>query len=72
MPLDADTILENAAEPQSASVDGRAAAQVPIPDQIAAVKFQAQQDALDGTNVNGGRRSAWVGRFAKAVPPGGS
>lgn len=70
-PVDADTIAENANAPQSASVDGQAAAQVPIPDQIAAREYQKQTEAASGTNTNGGPRSGWRGvRMGRAIPPG--
>lgn len=70
--VDADTIAANANAPQSASVDGLAAAQVPIPDQIEAAKFQAAAAATAGTNSGGGLKSGWRGlRPGRAVPPGG-
>ena len=66
-----DAILANAALPQSAGVDGRTAAQVPIADQIAAVKFKAGVDAAAPANENGGPASGWgMLRTARAVPPG--
>lgn len=70
-PVTADSIAEAAANPQSASVDGQQAAAHPIPDQIEAAKFQASNEALDGTNDNGGPRSGWGRlRTARVVPPG--
>lgn len=70
-PVSADSIAEAAASPQSATVDGLQAAAHPIPDQIAAAKFPASNDALDGTNANGGPKSGWGRlRTARAVPPG--
>lgn len=57
--LTADTIAQAATEPASASVDGQSAAAVPIPDQIAAARYKAAQDALSGTNASGGKKSGW-------------
>lgn len=63
--LTPDTIAEAAAQPASASSDGRSAAAHPIPDQIAADKYARASDALTGTNENGGPRSGW-GRLRTA------
>lgn len=72
-PVTADSIAEAAANPQSASVDGQQASAHPIPDQIEAAKFAASNTALDGTNDNGGPRSAWGRlRTARVNPPGAS
>lgn len=58
-PVDADSIKVAAASPASASVDGRAATAVSISEQIKAAQFGATDDALTGTNANGGARSGW-------------
>lgn len=70
--LTADDIAAAAQQPASASVDGRSAAAVPIPDQIAAAKFQAVADALDGTNDNGGPKSGWGKLRPARARPGGA
>lgn len=55
----------------SATVDGRSATAVPIPDLIAADRYLAGKTAVEGTNPNGGKRSAWgKTRMARVVPPG--
>lgn len=69
--LDADAIAANALQPQSAAADGTQAAQVPIPDQIAADKYRRAAGALAGENLNGGPVSAWGRtRVARAIPEG--
>lgn len=72
-PVDADSIAEAAASPQSASVDGQQAAAHPIPDQIEAAKFAAVDTALTGTNsTGGGPVSGWSKmRTARAKNCGG-
>ncbi len=73
MPIDPDTIADNAALPAHAEVDGRVVEQHPIPDQIAAAKFKGAADALAGSNPGGGSRSGWNAlRPARVVPPGGA
>lgn len=57
--LSPDTIAEDANLPASASQDGRAATAVPIPDKIAADKYQKASAALEGQNANGGPKSGW-------------
>ncbi len=57
--LTPESIAEAATQPASASVDGRSAAAVSIPDQIAAAKFAGSATALDGINDNGGSKSGW-------------
>jgi hypothetical protein len=44
---------------QSASVDGRTAAIIPVPDQIEADRYLAGKAAVAGTNAAGGPRSLW-------------
>lgn len=69
--LTPEQIAENATKPQTANVGGRSAAQVPIQDQIAADKYAKANQAVSGTNANGGPVSGWGGlRIAKANPPG--
>lgn len=63
--LTPESIAEAATQPASASADGRSAAAVPIPDQIAADKYAKAQTGLEGTNDNGGPRSGW-GRLRTA------
>lgn len=71
MPLTADDIADAATDPASASAGGQSATAVPIPDQIAAAKFQAATTATAGTNANGGPRSGWgATRPARVIPPG--
>lgn len=70
-PVTPESIAEAAAQPASASSDGRSAAAHPIPDQIAAADYAAAQEASEGTSAAGGPRSGWnMLRPAKAVPPG--
>lgn len=70
-PVDADSIAEAAAAPAEAAVDGQSAKAHPIPDQIAAAEYKAQQDAAAGTNSSGGKKSGWRGlRFGVATAPG--
>lgn len=72
-PVDADSIARAAAEPARASADGQSADAHPIPDQIAAVKFQQTQAATGGTNAAGGPKSGWRGlRAGRVIPPGGA
>lgn len=66
-----DTIESAAADPSSASSDGQSATARPLADLIAADKYLKGQDALTGTNANGGPRSGWGAvRMARAIPPG--
>lgn len=70
-PITPEQIAANAAQPQSATVDGRTAEQVPIPDQIAAAEYAKQAAAGSGTNAAGGPKSGWRGvRMGRAIPPG--
>jgi len=63
--LTADQIAVNAQQPQTASVDGVTAAQVPIQDQIAADRYRRTQAALR-SNASG-----WgATRIARVQPPG--
>lgn len=63
--LTADQIAVNALSPQTASVDGVTAAQVPIPDQIEADRYRRTQATLAS---NG---SGWGSvRTARVQPPG--
>ena len=59
MALTPESIAEAATQPASASVDGRSAAAVSIPDQIAAAKFEGAETSLTGVNENGGPKSSW-------------
>lgn len=69
--LTPESIAEAATNPASASVDGKSAAAVSIPDQITADKYAKAATALDGTNDNGGPKSAWgATRPARVNPPG--
>lgn len=63
-PIDADTIAENAAKPQSASGDGESVAQVPIQDQIAADKYRLTKEAQSNAS------SGWPVRYGTMRPPG--
>lgn len=66
-----DTIESAAADPASAASDGQSATARPLADLIAADKYLKGQQALEGTNANGGPRSGWVSlRTARAVPQG--
>lgn len=70
-PVTPESIAEAAAQPASASSDGRSATAHPIPDQLAALDRAAAEEAAEGTNAAGGPKSAWnMTRMAKAVPPG--
>lgn len=63
--LTADAIAVAAQQPAKGEVDGVKAEAHPIPDQIAAHRYQQSQAAL----ADGG--SAWGGtRIARAKPPG--
>jgi hypothetical protein len=67
-----ETIAEAAAAPQSTTTDGVSVTEHSLPDQIAAAKFLANQQASQQTGQTGKRRSGWAMlRPAKAVPPGG-
>lgn len=57
--LSPESIADAATQPASASQDGRSAAAVSIPDQIAADKYLKQAAAVEGTNESGGPRSGW-------------
>jgi hypothetical protein len=71
--LTPESIAEAATEPASVNVDGQSATAHPIPDQIAADKYQKATDALTGTNANGGAKSGWgATRPAVARFKGGS
>lgn len=71
-PVSADSIAEAANGPASASVDGQTAAAHPIPDQLKALDKKAVEDALAGTNQNGGPVSGWSKmRTARARNCGG-
>lgn len=70
--LTPEAIAAAAQEPASATVDGRSAAAVPIPDQIEAARFAAASDALAGTNDNGGPRSGWAFLRPARARPGGA
>jgi hypothetical protein len=61
-PVDADSIAEAAAQPASATVEGRTAAAHPIPDQIAAAKFKLAQEALAAPPGGGAPKSGWGSR----------
>ena len=75
MPLDPndinDRLAEMADEPSAFSSDGQSANNQPIPDVIQLHQHAAAQDALGGTNQNGGPVSGWGGlRIARAKPGG--
>lgn len=70
--LTPDDIAEAAAAPASASTDAGSASAHSIPDQIAAAKFQAAGNALDGTNDNGGPKSGWNKLRTARVRTGGA
>lgn len=71
--LTADSIAQAATEPASTTIGDQSAAAVPIPDQIAAAKFKAAQDALAGTDASGAPKSGWgATRPAVARFKGGS
>jgi hypothetical protein len=57
--LTVDSIAQAATDPASGSVDGRAAEAHPLPDQLEVLRAKAAQDALAGTNSNGGAKSGW-------------
>jgi len=57
--LTPESIAEAATNPASASVDGRSAAAVSIPDQIKADQYAKAAGMADETNANGGPRSGW-------------
>jgi hypothetical protein len=73
MPTDlTQTIADSAAAPQSTTTDGVTVTEHSLPDQIAAAKFLAAQQAAAATGPTGKKRSAWAYlRPAKAVPPSG-
>lgn len=58
-PVTTDSIAEAANSPASASVDGMSAQAVSIGDQIKAHQYAAANEALAGTNANGGPKSGW-------------
>ena len=72
MPDLSDQIEDAANSPARVSTSAGAVDAVPIPDLIAADKYLAERDALDGSNDNGGPRSPWARclRPARVVPPG--
>lgn len=62
-----------AAEPASASNDGQSATAHSIPDLLKLESVRSGQAALEGTNANGGPRSAWTKlRPARAIFGGGA
>ena len=71
MPDLTSTIETAAAEPAAASGDAGSMQAVSLPDLIAADKYLRGEDALAGTNQNGGLKSGWgCVRIARAKPPG--
>ncbi len=62
-----------ASEPASAASDGQSASSHSIPDLLKLESVRSGQAALDGTNANGGPRSAWSKlRPARAIFGGGA
>ncbi len=72
-PVSVDTIAEAANSPVSTTTDGLSVTAVSIPDQIAADKYRAAGEALEGTNsTGGGPVSGWSKmRMARAKNCGG-
>lgn len=62
--IDADTIAENAAKPQSASGDGESVSQFSISEQIVGDKYKNAQSAQNNP------ASGWPMRFGTIKPPG--
>lgn len=69
-PITPEQVAENAAQPQSASVDGRSASQHSIHDQIKATQFAATDDTL--TPVGDAPRSGWGALRGAVARPGGA
>lgn len=66
-----EELEELASKPQSASVDGRAANARSADDVLKLLDRAAAEDALTGTNENGGPKSPWrCLRMARASMPG--
>jgi hypothetical protein len=71
MSITAADIETAATSPAAASGDAGSVTAVSLPDLIAADKHLAAKAALEGTNDNGGPRSAWhCVRMAKVKMPG--
>ena len=69
----AEAIAELATNPATVTAGDRTIVEVKIPDAIQAHEFAANQEAVEGTNPQGGPRSAWASlRPAKFIPPGAS
>lgn len=75
MPLDPNELdnqlAEMAANPSSTVTDGLTVASHPIPDVIELRQHAATQDALAGTNQNGGPVSGWGCLGIARAKPGG-
>lgn len=66
-----DEIEEVAQRAASTTTELGSSTQQPLPDLIAADRYLAGKDALEGTNSNGGKKSGWrCLRAARAKPPG--
>lgn len=71
MPDIEDIIESEAALPASSSSDGQSASGQPLGELVKVANRKAGQDALTGTNANGGKRSGWGAmRAARVIPPG--
>lgn len=71
MPLTAAELEALAAQPQSVSGDAGSVTARSADDVLALNAAAAAADTVDGTNVNGGPKSAWHGlRPARAQLPG--
>lgn len=57
-------LRENASAPRKTAVDGVEVEQHPLPDQIAADRYEASKKAV--------KKKGLAGLFRKLVPPGGS
>ena len=65
-----DIIEQAASDPASTTIDGETFVDKSIKDRIEAQKFLDARAAQEGTNANGGRRSAWGAiTIARAAPP---
>jgi hypothetical protein len=56
---------------QEAAADGRSVKGIPLPDLIAADKYLRGQEAVSGTNENGGPKSGWGRTKLARFTPGG-